>query len=99
MTGFPCHNNAIFDLCWSPVNVNTMVTVSGDMKVSVWDSNGGTGDSLTMTNVREFSGHSRSVKCVEWRPGTDSQLVTGARDNCIMLWDTRKDLCNRQTVY
>jgi len=89
MTGFPCHNNAIFDLCWSPVNVNTMVTVSGDMKVSVWDSNGGTGDSLTMTNVREFSGHSRSVKCVEWRPGTDSQLVTGARDNCIMLWDTR----------
>ena len=89
MTGHPCHDNAIFDLTWSQTNVNTMVTVSGDQKVCVWDISGNNDDNLNMKRVREFSGHSRSVKCVEWRPEADNQLVTGARDNCIMLWDTR----------
>ena len=87
LTGYPCHDNAIFDIAWSHENVNTMVTVSGDMKVSLWDLS--TQDLETMTKVREFGGHSRSVKCVEWRPGSASQFCTGARDNTIMLWDTR----------
>ena len=84
MTGQPCHDNAIFDLSWSGSSAATLVTVSGDQKVRVWDVAAG-----AMTKVREFTGHQRSVKCVEWRPGSDTQLVTGARDNCVMLWDTR----------
>ena len=84
MTGQPCHDNAIFDLSWSGSSAATLVTVSGDQKVRVWDVAAG-----AMTKVREFTGHQRSVKCVEWRPGSDSQFVTGARDNCVMLWDTR----------
>ena len=87
LTGHPCHDNAIFDIAWSPKNVKNMVTVSGDMKVRLWDLS--TSDLETMTQVREFGGHSRSVKCVEWRPGSESQFCTGARDNSIMLWDIR----------
>ena len=87
LTGHPCHDNAIFDIAWSLDNVTRMVTVSGDNKVRLWDLS--TSDLQTMTQVREFGGHSRSVKCVEWRPGSDSQFCTGARDNSIMLWDIR----------
>ena len=83
--GLSCHDNAIFDLAWSRVSASTLVTVSGDQKVRVWDLS----QADTVRQVREFSGHSRSVKCVEWRPGGDSQFATGSRDNSIMLWDTR----------
>ena len=88
MTGHLCHDNAIFDIAWSPGNVGTMVSVSGDMKVRLWDVSTSSLD--TMTQVRELGGHSRSVKCVEWRPGAGSQFCTGARDNTIMLWDVRQ---------
>ena len=85
LPGFSCHDNAIFDLCWSDVSVTTMVTVSGDQKVCVWDI--GEGD--RGVKVRELRGHSRSVKCVEWREGTDTQFATGGRDNTVLIWDTR----------
>ena len=85
MKGLSCHDNAIFDLAWSRVTASSLVTVSGDQKVRVWDLS----QADTVRQVREFSGHSRSVKCVEWRPGGGSQLATGSRDNTIMLWDTR----------
>ena len=85
MPGLSCHDNAIFDLAWSRVTASSLVTVSGDQKVRVWDL----GQADTLRQLREFSGHSRSVKCVEWRPGGGSQFATGSRDNSIMLWDTR----------
>jgi len=89
LTGFSCHENAIFDITWAANSASTIVTVSGDQKVGVWDIEAGSRG----TPVRELKGHTRSVKCVEWRPGTDSQFATGGRDNCVLLWDTR-DKCN-----
>jgi len=85
LTGFSCHDNAIFDIAWSDYNPSTMVTVSGDQKVGVWDI----GEGSTGTKVRELVAHTRSVKCVEWRPGSDSQFATGGRDNSVLVWDTR----------
>jgi len=84
-SGFSCHDNAIFDLTWSEVSASTMVTVSGDQKVCVWDI--GEGD--RGSKVRELRGHNRSVKCVEWREGTNTQFATGGRDNTVLVWDTR----------
>jgi WD40 repeat protein len=53
------------------------------MAVGVWDKQ-------TKSKWREFRGHTRSVKCVEWMTGTDTQFATGARgDNTVMVWDTR----------
>ena len=89
MSGHPCHDNAIFDISWSQDSVRHLVTVSGDQRVRLWDVSGGSGDNVRMNMIREFTGHSRRIKCVEWRPGSRHEFVTGANDNCIMLWDTR----------
>ena len=85
LTGFSCHDNAIFDIAWAEKSASTMVTVSGDQKVGVWDI----GEGSRGTKVRELRGHTRSVKCVEWRPGTESEFATGGRDNSVLVWDTR----------
>jgi len=85
MPGFSCHNNAIFDIAWSEASARTMVTVSGDSAVCVWDI----GEGERSEKVRELRGHTRSVKCVEWREGSDSEFATGGRDNSVLVWDTR----------
>jgi len=85
LTGFSCHDNAIFDICWSYESAKTLVTVSGDQNVRLWDIGAGERG----TRLREFTGHSRSVKCVEWQLDSSTQFATAGRDNCIMIWDTR----------
>ena len=85
LEGVSCHDNAIFDLAWSNLTASSLVTVSGDQKVRLWDF----GESNSVAMIREFGGHSRSVKCVQWRPDGGSQFSTGGRDNSILLWDTR----------
>ena len=70
MSGHPCHDNAIFDISWSEDSVRHLVTVSGDQRVRLWDVSGGSGDNVRMNMIREFTGHSRRIKCVEWRPGS-----------------------------
>ena len=85
MLGLSCHDNAIFDIAWSEVTASNLVTVSGDQKVRLWDI----AQPDTVVKLREFGGHSRSVKCVQWRPGGGSQFSTGSRDNSILLWDSR----------
>jgi len=86
MKGLSAHNNAIFDFAWRPDSAAHLVTVAGDQRACLWDV--GTG---ALVNVRTYRGqYSRSVKCVEWRAGSNSQFATGARDNNIVLWDTRE---------
>ncbi len=33
----------------------------------------------SMFRLRELRGHTRSVKCVEWRPDSSTEFATGAR--------------------
>ena len=79
-----CHLG-IWDVAWSSVTASTLVTVGADKKVKVWDINtvrqGG--------EVQEFTGHTRPVMAVGWRPGCESQLATGGLDQTLMLWDLR----------
>lgn len=84
MKGLSAHNNAIFDFAWRPDSAASLVTVSGDQRAALWDV--GTG---ALVNIRTYRGYSRSVKCVEWRVGCRDMFATGARDNNILLWDTR----------
>ena len=47
-------------------------SMGGVMAVGVWDKQ-------TKSKWRDFRGHTRSVKCVEWMTGTHTQFATGAR--------------------
>jgi WD40 repeat protein len=37
LVGQSAHNNAIFDLTWSPADARRLVTVSGDQRACLWD--------------------------------------------------------------
>merc|ERR1719347_677385 len=89
MQGLKCHENAIFSFCWSLSDAGRVVTVSGDQTVGVWDLERRESD--RMVSQRVLRGHSRSVKCVEWRPGTGEEVATAGRDNTILLWDLRSN--------
>ena len=55
------------------------------MTAKLWDAGRGQVDN----EVSSFKAHGRSVKCIEFRPHTQNEFVTGSRDNSICLWDTR----------
>ena len=82
--GSPCHDNAVFDLAWSEVSADRLVTVAGDQQAALWDLAGG-----DTALVSRLAGHTRSVKCVDWRPGAGAEFATGARDNTVLVWDAR----------
>lgn len=56
------HNNSVFDLAWMP-SEKKFVTVSGDHMAKLW--------ACTESEIKllsEFHGHTRSVKCVYFKP-------------------------------
>ena len=78
-----CHENAIFAFCWAGRDAARLVTASGDQSVCAWDLG------VEGPAVRRLRGHTRSVKTVEWRPGSDHELASAGRDNTVMVWDLR----------
>ncbi|XP_023723106.1 protein lethal(2)denticleless [Cryptotermes secundus] len=83
--GTQAHHNAIFDLAWMEEELK-LVSVSGDHTAVLWDV------SITpWRQLRQFRGHTRSVKTVVFRPQDKAVFATGARDGMIMVWDTRSN--------
>ncbi|XP_063221374.1 protein lethal(2)denticleless isoform X2 [Bacillus rossius redtenbacheri] len=78
-----CHNNAIFDLAWSPRDMK-LVTASGDHTAVLWDLCVG-----HCVPLAYFRSHSRSVKTTQFSPEDDNVVITGARDGNINVWDIR----------
>ncbi|CAB4066576.1 DTL [Lepeophtheirus salmonis] len=76
------HTNAIFDLDWSPSG-DVICTGSGDETLGLWDS----------SNFKSIQflrgGHERTVKTLQFAPGSDKVIASGSRDNSIILWDVR----------
>ncbi|KAL0273431.1 UNVERIFIED_CONTAM: hypothetical protein PYX00_006093 [Menopon gallinae] len=81
------HNNTVFDLAWMP-GEKQFVTVSGDNSAKLWDY----GES-DIKMISEFIGHTKSVKCVHFKPENTSVFATGSRDGSLILWDAR---CSRK---
>ena len=75
------HNNAIFDLAWSPDDT-LLATASGDQTCSIIDVQ-------TQTTKFILSGHRSTVKQVLFNPDNPSLLMSGGRDGQIALWDVR----------
>ena len=78
---FIAHNQScIRDLCFSPSSLK-FLSCSDDRTAKVFDF--ATGQQEVV-----FEGHGSDVKSCDWHP-QKSQVVTGSKDNKVILWDPR----------
>jgi denticleless len=85
LEGDQAHFNAVFDLAWMPYHLK-IISASGDHTAHLWDVS-----TSKLTNIREFCGHTRSVKVATFPKYNCNMFATGGRDGAIIVWDTR---CN-----
>ena len=79
-TGIQAHHNAIFDLSWMEEELK-LVSVSGDHTAVLWDVS-----VMPFRQLRQFRGHTRSVKTVAFRPQDKSEIIgLFAADNFLLL--------------
>ncbi|KAK7868996.1 hypothetical protein R5R35_013914 [Gryllus longicercus] len=78
------HDNAIFDMAWSPNDLR-MITASGDKSVVMWDCN----PDLKIRKVNTFTGHTATAKTCAWSPDNAGMICTGDRSGVLFIWDTR----------
>ncbi|KAL7417701.1 WD40-repeat-containing domain protein [Mrakia frigida] len=76
------HDNAIFDLKWSPDDAQ-IVTSSGAQVSLVIDVE-------TQQTIATLKGHTSSVKTTIWDPSNPSILASAARDGHINVYDLRE---------
>ncbi|KAI8849026.1 WD40-repeat-containing domain protein [Chytridium lagenaria] len=101
------HQNAIFDICWSPMIgiwyftiyrkyspdafCTKKVTASGDQTCKLWDV-----ENTHMICL--FAGHDCSVKSVTFDPMAPNVFATAARDGNIMIWDPSKSKAKKSLL-
>lgn len=83
MEGDQGHFNAVFDIAWMPYHLK-LVSASGDHTARLWDVS-----ESKLLSIREFCGHTRSVKVVTFRKNDCSVFATGGRDGAVLIWDLR----------
>ena len=81
------HDNAIMDLEFS-ADDKYMATASGDQTCQIIDV-------PSQTSTWSLTGHTSSVKKVQFMPGSTNQIATCARDGSIHVWDMRGNDINR----
>ena len=57
------------------INSSKLATVSGDQRVRLWDLSNP--DEFRL--VQEFRGHEKSIKAIEFQPGSDDVFATGKK--------------------
>lgn len=77
------HFNAVFDIAWMPYHLK-LISASGDHTARLWDVS-----ESKLISIREFCGHTRSVKVATFRKNDCSVFATGGRDGAILVWDLR----------
>lgn len=83
LEGDQCHFNAVFDIAWMPYHLK-LISASGDHTARLWDVS-----ESKLISIREFCGHTRSVKVATFRKNDCSVFATGGRDGAILIWDLR----------
>lgn len=83
MEGDQGHFNAVFDLAWMPGHLK-LISASGDHTAKLWDVSGS-----RLVSIRDFCGHTRSVKVATFKKNDCTVFATGGRDGAIFIWDLR----------
>ncbi|KAI5843685.1 WD40-repeat-containing domain protein [Tricharina praecox] len=78
---FQCHENAIFDMSWSPDDLQ-LATASGDQLCRVFDV-------TKQTQLYQLKQHQNSVKQIAYNPHNPFMLASSARDGTLNIWDLR----------
>ncbi|KAG0025503.1 peroxisomal targeting signal 2 receptor [Podila clonocystis] len=73
--------DGLFDVCWSEVNENQLVTASGDGSIKLWDT------TLTDFPIQNWHEHQREVFSVNWNLVRKDSFLSASWDNTIKLWN------------
>jgi len=81
------HQDAVLDLAWCSKKRNKLVSASVDESVAVWDLEKG-------LIVRRYRNHKDKVQTVQYQPNSANNILSGAFNGTIFLFDTRKKSTN-----
>ncbi|KAI9024349.1 WD40-repeat-containing domain protein [Phycomyces nitens] len=73
--------DGLFDLAWSEVNENQLVTSSGDGSIKMWDV------TLADFPIQNWQEHQREVFSVEWNLITKDVFSSGSWDHTVKIWN------------
>ncbi|RUS22255.1 WD40-repeat-containing domain protein [Endogone sp. FLAS-F59071] len=73
--------DGLFDITWSEVNENQLVTASGDGSIKLWDA------TLGDFPIQNWQEHTREVFSVHWNLVNKDTFVSGSWDHSIKLWN------------
>ncbi|KAI5807062.1 WD40-repeat-containing domain protein [Geopyxis carbonaria] len=76
-----CHDNAIFDMAWSPDD-HLLATASGDQGCNIMDM-------IQQRQLFSLRGHDNSVKQIMFNPHNPHILASSSRDGKLNIWDLR----------
>ncbi|PVG04801.1 WD40 repeat-like protein [Serendipita vermifera] len=76
--------DALFDLAWSEIHENQLVTASGDGSIRLWD--------ITLSDhpIRMWREHTREVYGVHWSNVNKLLFCSGSWDGTIRIWNPER---------
>ncbi|KAJ1557881.1 peroxisomal targeting signal 2 receptor, partial [Cladochytrium tenue] len=77
--------DGLFDIAWSEVHENQLVTSSGDGSIKLWDL------SLADFPIRNWSEHAREVFSVNWNLVSKDTFLSASWDHSIKLWSPESE--------
>ncbi|EOR00561.1 hypothetical protein E3P92_03181 [Wallemia ichthyophaga] len=72
--------DGLFDLAWSELHENQIVTATGDGSVRLFDTQ------IPKFPIRAWHEHSREVFGVDWSPTDKTQFATASWDGTVKIW-------------
>ncbi|GMH38156.1 hypothetical protein BSKO_06040 [Bryopsis sp. KO-2023] len=80
------HRLCVFNVQWSPLVADWLLSCSDDTTARVWDA--ATGDC-----VAELKGHMSKTRGLLWHTTLDNIVITGSWDATMRIWDVKTATC------
>ncbi|CAH7675235.1 peroxisomal targeting signal 2 receptor [Phakopsora pachyrhizi] len=73
--------DGLYDLAWSEIHENQLVTGSGDGSIKLWDI------TLNEFPIQSWNEHKREVFCLDWNNLRKDLFVSSSWDNLVKIWN------------